>query len=59
MDRIDLSSNHSPRTQTERTLRNYYVCRLQPHNRNAIDTDKQVRKTAGVGGSFLASNLDL
>ena len=47
--RIDLSLNHSPWTQTECTLRKYYVCRLQPHNRKDINTDKQVRTTVGVG----------
>ena len=49
VDCIDLSLNRSPRTQTECTLRKYYVCRLQPDNRKEIDTDKQLRKTAGVG----------
>ena len=46
---MDLTLNHSPQNQTECTLRKYYVCNLQPHNRKAIDTDKHLQKTAGVG----------
>ena len=49
VDCIDLSLNHSSRIQTERTLRKYYVCRLQPRSRKNIDSDKQVRNIAGVG----------
>ena len=49
VDRIHLSLDCSPRTQTERTLRKYYVCRLQPDNRKDIDADTQLRKTVGVG----------